>query len=221
MPGLCLQLVSYFQICLQQQSTSWRTEQTLSYQLQIPRWRWLTGSWGFWEINGAWQRWMYSTLNDYFGFHLPAHLLVGLLCHCKYVRIHVSHVLAWVGVNDCISIDMKLLVWIYSHQYNTWKWGNSKGWAQSIKPAPECSHVVWQSKLCFNSTAVCIDDSGLHESHFEIVQDRRFMQVAQSSEVIFPHQDVWVAKRGQFWPWRVNGVVALLPSNRWCQRVSL
>lgn len=166
---------------------------------------------------------IYSTSCDYFCFYLPGHLFVGLLCHSKYMRVHVSHVLAWVGMNDCISIDMKLFVWIYSHQYNTWKWGNSTGWAESTNLQLTCSDIVWQSKLCFNSTTVCIDDSGLHKSHFKIVQDCRFMQVAEGSEVVLPHQDVRVAKRGQLWFWRVNGVVALLHSNRWCkkkQRVS-
>lgn len=161
---------------------------------------------------------IYSTSCDYFCFYLPGHLFVGLLCHCKYMRVHVSHVLAWVGMNDCISIDMKLFVWIYSHQYNTWKWGNSTGWAESANLQLTCSDIVWQSKLCFNSTTVCIDDSGLHKSHFKIVQDRRFMQVAEGSEVVLPHQDVRVAKRGQLWFWRVNGVVALLHSNRWCTK---
>lgn len=50
---------------------------------------------------------------------LPGHLLVGLLCHCKYMRVHVSHVLAGVGVYDCIAIDMELFVRVYSHQYDT------------------------------------------------------------------------------------------------------
>lgn len=71
-----------------------------------------------------------STLRDHYSFFLPGHLFVSLLCHCKYMRVHVSHVLAWVGMNDCISIDMKLFVWIYSHQYDTWKWGNSTRWAK-------------------------------------------------------------------------------------------
>lgn len=37
---------------------------------------------------------VYCTLYDYFSFDLPGHLLVSLLCHCKYMRVHVSHVLA-------------------------------------------------------------------------------------------------------------------------------
>lgn len=64
-------------------------------------------------------------------FYLPGHLFVGLFCHCEYMRVHVSHVLAWVGMNDCISIDRELFVRIYSHQYNTWKWGNNTCWAKS------------------------------------------------------------------------------------------
>lgn len=33
-------------------------------------------------------------LSGYLRFYLPGHLFVSLLCHCKYMRVHVSHVLA-------------------------------------------------------------------------------------------------------------------------------
>lgn len=33
---------------------------------------------------------------------------------------------------------------------------------------------------------------GLEEAHFEVVQDSRLVQVAESCEVILPHQDVRV-----------------------------
>lgn len=59
--------------------------------------------------------------SDFLNFYPPGHLLVSLLCHCKYVRVHVPHVLARVCVNDCVSIERKLLVGIHSHQDNTWK----------------------------------------------------------------------------------------------------
>lgn len=52
---------------------------------------------------------------------IPGHLFVSLLRHGKYMRVHVTHVLARVGVNDCISINGKLFVWIYSHQNDTCK----------------------------------------------------------------------------------------------------
>lgn len=51
----------------------------------------------------------------------------------------------------------------------------------------------------FSSTTVGIDDSGLHKSHFEVMQDCRLMQVAESGEVVLPHQDVRVAKRRELW----------------------
>lgn len=57
--------------------------------------------------------------HDPFCFCLPGHLLVCLLCHRKYMRVHVSHVLAGVGVYDCIAVDMELFVRVYSHQYYT------------------------------------------------------------------------------------------------------
>lgn len=53
--------------------------------------------------------------------YIPGHLFVSLLRHGKYMRVHVTHVLARVGVNDCISVNRKLFVWIYSHQYDTCK----------------------------------------------------------------------------------------------------
>lgn len=136
---------------------------------------------------------------------IPGHLFVSLLCHCKYMRVHVTHVLAWIGMNDCISIDRKLFVWIYSHQYDTWKWGNDTGWAKSTN-----LHLGYSLTFCFYVTTVCIDDSGLHKSHFKIVQHCRFVQVAEGCEVILPNQDVRVAKRRQFWFGRVHGVVAHL-----------
>lgn len=70
----------------------------------------------------------------------------------------------------------------------------------------------------FNGTTVGVDDSGLHESHFEIMQDCRFVQVAEGSEVVLPHQDVRVAKRRELRVRRVNGEVVLLYSGRLCKR---
>lgn len=66
------------------------------------------------------------------------------------------------------------------------------------------------ARICSISTAVGVDDPGLHEAHFQVVQNRRLVQVAESSEVVLPNQDVRVAKGGQFWFGRVHGVVAHL-----------
>lgn len=41
-------------------------------------------------------------------------------------------------------------------------------------------------------TAVGIDEFGVDEAHFEIVQHRRLVQVTERREVIFSHQDVRV-----------------------------
>lgn len=56
-----------------------------------------------------------------FPLYIPGHLFICLLCHRKYMRVHVTHVLARVGVDDCVSINRKLFVWIYSHQYDACK----------------------------------------------------------------------------------------------------
>lgn len=42
-------------------------------------------------------------------------------------------------------------------------------------------------------TTVRVDVVRLQEANFEIMKDCRFVQVAESREVIFPHQDVRVA----------------------------
>lgn len=76
------------------------------------------------------------------------------------------------------------------------------------KPAPPATG--WQPRFGPISTTVGVDDPGLHESHFEVVQNRRFVQVAEGSQVVLSHQDVRVAKRGQCWFARVHGVVAHL-----------
>lgn len=42
-------------------------------------------------------------------------------------------------------------------------------------------------------TAVCVDELGVDKAHFKVVQHRWLVQVAESSEVIFSHQDVRVS----------------------------
>lgn len=78
------------------------------------------------------------------------------------------------------------------------------------KPAPFAAG--WQPRFGCISTTVRVDDPGLHESHFEVVQNCRFVQVAESSQVVLSHQDVRVAKGGQLRLGRVQGVVAHLCS---------
>ena len=60
------------------------------------------------------------------------------------------------------------------------------------------------------STTVGIDDPGFDESHFEVVQNCRLMQVAESCQVVLSHQDVWVSKRRELQFRRINGVVVVL-----------
>lgn len=61
-PGLCLQLVPYFPICLPRRSTSWRSERRRFYQLRIRRWQWWTGSCGFWKK----QKWCMNTFATWY-----------------------------------------------------------------------------------------------------------------------------------------------------------
>lgn len=72
--------------------------------------------------------------------------------------------------------------------------------------------ALGQPRFCRIGTAVRVDDPGFHEPHFQVVQNCRFVQVAESSEVVLPNQDVRVAKGGQVGFGRVHGVVADLRS---------
>lgn len=54
----------------------------------------------------------------------PGHLFVGLLCHSKDVGVHVSHVLAAVGVDDVCAVDWKRLIGIDGHQDNSYSTGH-------------------------------------------------------------------------------------------------
>lgn len=51
---------------------------------------------------------------------------------------------------------------------------------------------------------------GLQETDFEVVQDGRFVQVTESSEVVFPHQDVRVTEEGEEVALRTDGIVQRL-----------
>lgn len=47
---------------------------------------------------------------------LPGHLLIGLLRHSEDVWVHVTHVLPTVCMDDGVSVDGQLLVWVNGHQ---------------------------------------------------------------------------------------------------------
>ena len=46
-------------------------------------------------------------------------------------------------------------------------------------------------------TAVGVDDFGLHKAHSEVVKNRRFVEVAESRQVVLAYKDVGVAEVGQ------------------------
>ena len=43
-------------------------------------------------------------------------------------------------------------------------------------------------------TTICVNELGVCEAHFEVVQDGRFVEVAQRCQVILPHQQVRVSQ---------------------------
>lgn len=60
-------------------------------------------------------------------------------------------------------------------------------------------------------TAVCVDKLAVCESDPEVVQHGRFVEIAESCEVILAHQDVWITERGQDGVLWVQFVLGLLP----------
>lgn len=59
-------------------------------------------------------------------------------------------------------------------------------------------------------TAVGVNGPGVHKAHSEVVQDRRLVQVAESRQVVLPHQDVGVPQGRQLLGFRVYFVLHLL-----------
>lgn len=55
----------------------------------------------------------------YFEVTKPGHLFVCFLCHCKYMGVHVSHVLPTVGIDDVSFIDGQALIRIDGNQDNS------------------------------------------------------------------------------------------------------
>lgn len=59
-------------------------------------------------------------------------------------------------------------------------------------------------------TAVGVDEFGVDEAHFQVVQHGRFMKVTQSRQVILSHQDVRVPQVRQGFSLRVQLVLQIL-----------
>lgn len=59
-------------------------------------------------------------------------------------------------------------------------------------------------------TAVGVDEFGVDEAHFQVVQHGRFMKVTQSRQVIFSHQDVGVPQVREDFSLRVQLVLQIL-----------
>lgn len=55
------------------------------------------------------------------------------------------------------------------------------------------------------STAVRVDQPGVREAHFQVVQQRGLMQVTEGGQVVQALQDVWVPQR-----WQGGGLAAYL-----------
>lgn len=59
-------------------------------------------------------------------------------------------------------------------------------------------------------TAVGVDEFGVDEAHFQVVQHGRFVKVTQRRQVIFSHQDVGVPQVRQGFSLRVQLVLQIL-----------
>ena len=46
-------------------------------------------------------------------------------------------------------------------------------------------------------TTVCVDGLGIHKADLDVVKDSRFVEVAQSRQVVLSNQDVWVPQEGE------------------------
>lgn len=60
--------------------------------------------------------------------------------------------------------------------------------------------------MVWTLTTVGVDVVGLEEPDFEVVQDRRLVQVAEGCQVVLPHQDVRIAQEGQLISLEVDGI---------------
>lgn len=65
---------------------------------------------------------------------------------------------------------------------------------------PGAEHLAW------TLTTVRVDVVGLDEPDFEVVEHCRLVQVAQGSQVILSHKDIWIAQERQFVSLQVNGI---------------
>lgn len=60
--------------------------------------------------------WLYSVKRNIFGGYKPGHLFKRFLCHCKYMGVHITHVLPMVGIDDVSFIDRQALIRIDGYQ---------------------------------------------------------------------------------------------------------
>lgn len=134
----------------------------------------------------------------------PVHLLISFLCNCEYVRVHISGVPAVVCVDDVHSVDGQALVRVNGNQDDS-----LTAPKHPVKPASGLSvlqiHVMQLSVGSFQSrlstadqnqtlwtasegaeliTAVRVDQPEVREAHFQVMQQRRLVQVAESCQVI-------------------------------------
>lgn len=96
------------------------------------------------------------------------------------MRIHVSHVLARVGMNDCVAIDRKLFIRIYSDQNDTLKRGTRKQLPRSS--AWELSHSI-KDVRCFAK-----DKTPLKLLHISFFYRHRLKNVCINIHVIDQHK---------------------------------
>lgn len=52
-----------------------------------------------------------------------------------------------------------------------------------------------------------VDEFGVYEADFEVVQDSRLVQIAECCEVVLPHQDVGVPQGRQLLRLRIQAIL--------------
>lgn len=86
----------------------------------------------------------------------PGHLFVCFLCYCKYMGVHVSHVLPVVGIDDVSFINRQALIRIDGNQDNSLI---PQGEKLSVK---QHKHMFYLKRIQINV------ECSIHAIHFNV-----------------------------------------------------
>lgn len=79
----------------------------------------------------------------------PCHAFVRFLRYCKYMGVHVSHVLPMIGTNDVSFIDRKALIGVDGNQDNSFRPHHSKTLLKTATFAQmQYRHVSIAARVC-------------------------------------------------------------------------